>query len=393
MRNSHRYLVLAFALLASACSSAPDEKSASGSSKLQDQDLPSSTVDRTAFLTVGPWSSGFAQVTRDYDEFSERVCGPDYTINYLVQVGDVTATSVTIESVTIFYHPAFDNWIVPGTLTLWSGGTEAVTLYDELGQGRSEGSFHTYEVHRRFDVGSKGAVLQFTNSGSFPTGIDTEGMVCGTTATIVVQPVREGSYVKEAKFCPRDPVPRQEMAKYLERIKHGAAFTPPPATGRFQDVDPAHAPWAEALARDGVTRGCGTPDATGYSPVFCPFEAVPREQMAAFFVRLRDGRDFVYGKDISGPPNGPFSDVPATDVFAGDIQRLLDYGITKGCGDGKFCPKDVVPREQMAAFLMRYVHGGSVPASRLRFADVSEDSVFVNEIGRAVEDGIMEGCP
>ncbi len=188
-RNHGRHLGLALALLAAACSSsAPDEKSGATTSHLDD--LPSDTVDRTAFVTVGSYGSGFAKVAHDYDEYSERVCGPDYSINYLVQVGEVTATSVQIETVTIFYHPAWDNWIVPGTLTVWSGGTSASSYADELGQGRAEGAFHTYEVHRTFDVGSNGAVLQFTNSGSFPSGIDSEGFVCGTTATIVVQPAR-----------------------------------------------------------------------------------------------------------------------------------------------------------------------------------------------------------
>ena len=57
-------------------------------------------------------------------------------------------------------------------------------------------------------------------------------------------------------FCPNAPVPRKDMARYLERLKHGRDFAPPPARGQFADVkDPTDQKWAEALARDGITKG------------------------------------------------------------------------------------------------------------------------------------------
>ena len=116
--------------------------------------------------------------------------------------------------------------------------------------------------------------------------------------------------------------------------------------------------------------------------------------MATFLVRLKDGRDYVYGTDIGGPPNGPFNDVPRDDQFAGNIQRLVDLRITQGCLDGNFCPKENVRREQVAAFLMRYEHGSNdnVPGSGTRFDDVDGGSEFANAIGRAVDEGIMEPC-
>lgn len=48
-----------------------------------------------------------------------------------------------------------------------------------------------------------------------------------------------------------------------------------------------------------------------------------------------------------------FSDVPASNQFHGDIDALADAGVTAGCGGGKYCPKDNVTREQMAAFMNR----------------------------------------
>lgn len=48
-----------------------------------------------------------------------------------------------------------------------------------------------------------------------------------------------------------------------------------------------------------------------------------------------------------------FADVPASNPFHTDIDALVDSGVTAGCGDGKYCPKANVTREQMAAFLNR----------------------------------------
>jgi hypothetical protein len=51
-----------------------------------------------------------------------------------------------------------------------------------------------------------------------------------------------------------------------------------------------------------------------------------------------------------------FEDVPAGSTFASDIGWLDRFGITKGCNppdNTRFCPKDPVTREQMAAFMHR----------------------------------------
>ena len=48
-----------------------------------------------------------------------------------------------------------------------------------------------------------------------------------------------------------------------------------------------------------------------------------------------------------------FTDVPNTNSFHNHIDAIADAGITTGCAVGKYCPKDFVTREQMAAFLNR----------------------------------------
>ena len=185
-----------------------------------------------------------------------------------------------------------------------------------------------------------------------------------------------------ARFCPSALVPRTDMARYLERLKKGRDFQPPPSRGQFVDItDETDKRWAEALFDDGITKGC---DATHY----CPNDSVPREQMAAFIVRLFRGGDFAR----QGPSR--FEDVTGGhEQFAGYIEELADMGITKGCDATHFCPSDMVPREQMAAFLMRAAHPGSQDGRGSgRYTDVPADNQFSGRIEQAIDEGIMEPC-
>jgi hypothetical protein len=77
-------------------------------------------------------------------------------------------------------------------------------------------------------------------------------------------------------FCPDQAVSRQEMATMLVR-----AYRLPAVTGNpFLDVVGVHAADVAGLAAAGITTGC-TLDGT----LFCPFDAVSREQAAALIQR------------------------------------------------------------------------------------------------------------
>lgn len=82
------------------------------------------------------------------------------------------------------------------------------------------------------------------------------------------------------KYCPSAKLTRDQMAVFLLRAKHGAGYSPPPATGTFTDVTLSHwaVHWIEQLAREGITAGCG-------SGKYCPDAVVTRDQMAVFLVR------------------------------------------------------------------------------------------------------------
>ncbi len=103
-------------------------------------------------------------------------------------------------------------------------------------------------------------------------------------------------------FCPDGNLSRAQMAVFLLRAEHGAAYVPPPATGSvFGDV-PAGAfaaAWIEQLAAEGITAGCGN------GADFCPNAPVTRAQMAVFLLKTEHGSSWV-------PPaaSGDFSDVP-----------------------------------------------------------------------------------
>ncbi|MFZ5819187.1 MAG: S-layer homology domain-containing protein [Chloroflexota bacterium] len=80
-------------------------------------------------------------------------------------------------------------------------------------------------------------------------------------------------------YCPNTSITREQMAVFLLRAKFGPNYTPPAATGIFNDVpaDYPFAPWIEALAAEGITGGCGGGN-------FCPTGTVTRAQMAVFLV-------------------------------------------------------------------------------------------------------------
>ena len=48
-----------------------------------------------------------------------------------------------------------------------------------------------------------------------------------------------------------------------------------------------------------------------------------------------------------------FIDVPQTDIFHDDVEKLVRNGVTAGCGGGNYCRNDPVTRAQMAVFLLK----------------------------------------
>lgn len=79
--------------------------------------------------------------------------------------------------------------------------------------------------------------------------------------------------------------------------------------------------------------------------------------------------------------NHSFSDVPNSNPFHADISALVGSGVTSGCGGGKYCPKDNVTREQMAAFLNRL---GALAPGKTPVVNADRlDGRHANELSRA----------
>ena len=159
----------------------------------------------------------------------------------------------------------------------------------------------------------------------------------------------------------------------------GAALEP---GGSFVDDDRSvHEGSIEAIAAEGITRGCNPP----FNDEYCPSAPVTRGQMAAFLHRALGGT----------LPEGPpitFVDI-AGSVFASDIAWLGRVGVTKGCNpptNNRFCPDARVTRGQMAAFLVR-AFGYRAGVGSNRFLD-DNDSIFENDIDRLATAGVTKGC-
>jgi len=147
-----------------------------------------------------------------------------------------------------------------------------------------------------------------------------------------------------SNYCPTAPVTRAQMSVFLERGMNGSAFSPPAASGNvFLDVGAQDfaASFIEQLANDGITAGCGNNN-------YCPDAQVTRDQMAVFLLRAK------YGSSYSPPTaTGVFGDVDFGHWAVHWIEKLAAEGITAGCGNGNYCPDAEVTRDQMAVFLVR----------------------------------------
>ena len=139
------------------------------------------------------------------------------------------------------------------------------------------------------------------------------------------------------RYCPLDPVSREQMASFLVR----ALGLPAAQEDFFIDDDGSvHEANINALRLAGITTGCREG-----ADRYCPLDPVSREQMASFLVRALGlpaaQEDFFIDDDGS--------------VHEANINALRLAGITTGCREGadRYCPLDPVSREQMASFLVR----------------------------------------
>jgi hypothetical protein len=206
----------------------------------------------------------------------------------------------------------------------WDNSYESVTF-----TAASTGTLRIEVRHDRMDTASEPYALAWGLQGPF---VDTESSrFYADILWLHGEGITTGCAPK--RFCPQEYVSRGEMATFLVR----AFDLPWVARDFFTDDDGIrHEGAINRIAKVGITTGCAP---TRY----CPRRDVNRGEMATFLTRA-----------LGLPP-------ASRDYFADDngtahedsINRMAAAGITEGCGGSSFCPKGLVKRQQMAAFLHR----------------------------------------
>ena len=96
------------------------------------------------------------------------------------------------------------------------------------------------------------------------------------------------------------------------------------------------------------------------------------------------------------PANPTFNDVPTSDNYYKYIEALndADDSITRGCGNGDYCPSEDVTRGQMAAFIIRalFADNFSIASQVPYFTDEPSTDTFFNYIQKMKDEGITVGC-
>jgi secreted trypsin-like serine protease len=169
------------------------------------------------------------------------------------------------------------------------------------------------------------------------------------------------------------------------RVRFNFSFDPT-SGNQFPDV-PASNMFVEDIAwmaNEGITTGfvsdCG----------FHPSSSVTRQSMAAFLFRLDGWGPWPLG--VRPDPN--FNDVPGSHAFYPEIAWMVDEGIAAGFSDGGYHPDDPVTRQSMAAFLYRMAgspNGADPSCSTMPFSDVPISSPFCGEIKWMTDAGIASG--
>jgi uncharacterized protein YkwD len=105
-------------------------------------------------------------------------------------------------------------------------------------------------------------------------------------------------------------------------------------------------------------------------------------------VVVKGGTVWIAEVFMESASKGTFFDDDSS-VHESAIERLAGSGVTRGCDDGKFCPRDAVTRGQMAAFIQRAMGLPDAPGDT--FTD-DDSSVFEGAIEALADRGIVEPC-
>ena len=110
-------------------------------------------------------------------------------------------------------------------------------------------------------------------------------------------------------------------------------------------------------------------------------------------VHLRPVAQYFSGDvdDVSSCYEGAFRDDDGSPHEA-SIEQIVEWGITQGCADERFCPTEEVTRAQIAVFLYRattHLYGTPDPADEIQLSDVATDAWYQTYAQWAVANNVM----
>jgi cell wall-associated NlpC family hydrolase len=149
---------------------------------------------------------------------------------------------------------------------------------------------------------------------------------------------------------------------------------PAAATTSFRDVTGSvHAPAVSALATEKIVLGCT-------SDLFCPSRNLTRGQVASLLFRALE----------LPPATGAtrFTDT-AGNTHRAAIDAIAEAGVTRGCGDGKFCPDDAISRGELASLLVRALKVPAAPSGTYFTDSGGTHGASIDALAAA---GIANGC-
>jgi subtilisin-like proprotein convertase family protein len=216
---------------------------------------------------------------------SVRHWGETSAGNWSLQVADKIAPDVgTFDSWRLIVHGRQPVFADAGlSHSLWRG-IEAVHLAGitsgcAAGYFCPENSVTRAQMAIFLERGVRGASFAPACSGTVFDDVTAATSGCGWIEQFAADGITSGCAT--GRYCPSAMVSRAQMAIFLLRAKHGAAYTPPACSGTlFTDVRLTHSAcaWIEQLANEDITSGCA-------ANLFCPANPVSRSQMASFLTR------------------------------------------------------------------------------------------------------------
>jgi hypothetical protein len=192
-------------------------------------------------------------------------------------------------------------------------------------------------------VGSNGSILQALSATTTFSDIAAGYWAEQYINAIYNDSITVGCSHSPLLYCPSENVTRNQMAAFIIRALYGENFTYS-QTPYFSDV-PATDNFFKYIQK------LKDLNITTLSGAYLPGEGVTRGQMAAFLVRARQVETGQPTESFTYTPTAYFTDVPAGSTFFSYVQRLKDIGITTVTGT--YGVDEIVPRDQMAAFIAR----------------------------------------